>query len=381
MTENACRESDPDDPESLIFPRAYLEGIPPIVWGQSPIADVLAKDDSPALRRLVATLDAWVTVMPQDAKDIAINRLRGADNAQHMATQYEVLLYGYFRAQGYSVTPNVPICGGGELDLLIERDGCRAYVEIFAAGAALTGAERRAEQDRILQALRDVAPPDFQSLVTFDQEAPLTGLTLNQLRQVVRAHLKNLREDRLEPGEPLRIGGNLVYFERQPAPAGAGASAWRPHVYEYPAAIHRRLDQKLQRFAPLKDAGVPYIVAICDAMLERPLNGAVEEVLFRGSAQHRPYFAAGHTRLSAVLTCEKHNFDEGVELDLRLYHNPNAANPVALDCLPDIPQVRATLVADSFNIEAMGPEDGRTWLRAPSAGPAQVMCGGAASDA
>ncbi len=39
-----------------------------------------------------------------------------------------------------------PIPSAGDLDVLIEHDRCRAYVEIFAAGAAVTGAVRRAEQ-------------------------------------------------------------------------------------------------------------------------------------------------------------------------------------------------------------------------------------------
>jgi hypothetical protein len=236
----------------------------------------------------------------------------------------------------------------------------------FRRGCGRYRRERRAEQDRILTALRDVGPTDYKSVVLFDQDARLTGLALNRLRQLVKAHLDDLRAGRLESGEPLRIGGNLVLFEQEPAPAGAGASAWRPHIYEWPSAIRKRLDQKIQRFAPLKGSGVPFIVAVCDAMLERPLDGAVEEVLFTGSRQRRPYFAAGHTRLSAVLSCEKHNFDDGVELDLRMYGNPNAMNLVASDCFPTIPYVRSRLTRDGFSLDVSGPSDGRTSLLAPS---------------
>jgi hypothetical protein len=201
----------------------------------------------------------------------------------------------------------------------------------------------------------------------FDQDAPLMGLTLSRFRDRIQAHLERLRAGQLEAGEPLLLGGNIVEFERQPAPPRRGASAWRPHIYEYPSAIRKRLDQKLNRFAPLKDAGVPFIVAIGDAMLEQPLERAVEDVLFISSRKDRPYFSGGHTRLSAVLTCEKHNLEEGVELELRVFHNPAAANPLPPDCLPDVPQVRASPIAGgAFQTEVVGPSDGRTWLRVPS---------------
>jgi hypothetical protein len=68
-------------------------------------------------------------------------------------------------------------------------------------------------------------------------------------------------------------------------------------------------------------------------------------VLFTGSSRHRPYFAAGHTRLSAVLTSEKHNLDEGVEPRLTRVRQPECGEsdrgPV-LSCHPMRPFMRYT---------------------------------------
>ncbi len=98
-----------------------------------------------------------------------------------------------------------------------------------------------------------------------------------------------------------------------------------PDDFVTPEAIRRGLERKGRKY---RDAGAPYIIAICSAKSYAD-DEDIEDALFReGVGEHRGYFIRSpRAHVSAVLACQRMK-PSGFRPRLQLYLNPNAAHPI-----------------------------------------------------
>lgn len=321
--------------DDLVFPPEFIAEIGTIERYGSSYSKNLATREG--LSHLKALMEALVQSMPEDDRRKLIPRLRDDNDVNHRAALSEVLLYGYFRQSGHQVTLNAPLGNGTDADLLVTKSDCSFYVEVVTVIAPEANAINLRNQNRIINTLSNLKNVGYMAeLEVGPGTAP--DIPARAIKAILRRHINGVRSGEIRIQTPLDIGNVRLRLKPGNHPQGFVVATTYPLESQFLQHVHGRLDEKVRRFRNLERRDVPFLVALCGGEdLHQNFHRAIERAVLGWDPCDPTYMLpSGPSSLSGVLSCAKYIHTNEVQLDLELIHNPGAAAPINVDCLPDV---------------------------------------------
>lgn len=312
---------------------------------------------------LVRLIEAWCDLLAPGRKTVA--DLKSADDSSFWAGLWELTMARAFLDLGFSVDMK-PRVNGLTPDLVVEKDGIRAMVEVLTMGDD--------EATRTEQGHLDALAGELQSRLSM----PTTGLLARSAQQPVAQPLPDVDVEWMShviqqwvdagcvtPLEldkvPMPVRGYWTPDEEMPFEVAISASA---RTLGQARRIGQRIAQKIERYAPLVTDDLKLMVAIGARSFKITSNQVVEalqggqvatfdveqpgdfSLAFDGRGAVvplGPVAAANAANLAGTWRCAVMQWDEvrgGMLLSAEYIHNPYSQFPIPLDFFAPLPEMQ-----------------------------------------
>jgi hypothetical protein len=358
-----------------------LRAEPPTV---APIAEHFAI--RPTLAGYRGLLEAAIAEVAEPQRTDLVERVRDRDNRNHSAATWELLIHAWGRQLGYTVTP-ADKAGNRYPDWLFARAEPTCIVEVATVSRSTSEEGRRQKLTEQLERLARLAGPGLRVAVDTYTGKPPEGLPPRAFETRARKHLDAIHAGTLPWTAPLVIGDMRVTFEPGKGTHGVVTTHWAELETTTADAIRRVLRYKSGQYREAADSAIPRVVALCNGPLFADFFGTIRAAVlgptyYRGRddgtgsvtwetvLEARDAFFSWspdrNRRISAVLGCEKYLLDDGVELGLQLWHNPNASAPLAPGTFGALPEIfRASRDGNQEVYGVRGPLEAQVRLTLP----------------
>jgi len=218
--------------------------------------------DDPLSARLRAVIDTWVESQPARARPELIQRLRHPDGC--LPAFFELAMGAVLEVLGTDVErePDGLPCSG-KPDYAARLGGRQAVFEVATVESATRDVEDRREQ--IVERLRTIHGPWWVSIL-WGESAGIEALRLKELERNVRQTLGDLSvatgQKVVIPIRDVRLA-LLVWPAKRADKSIVGTGQARARTSPGLAQIRGAIDHKAYKYHDLKEAGLPFIPAIC----------------------------------------------------------------------------------------------------------------------
>lgn len=353
---------------STLYPKAFVESLPKVDTVETRPLLLLLRGDHADGEAEIERIERWFRELdgPPDRKATLAGNLRGLKPRNFWSALSELMTSRVFAEHGWNTLFEIPV-GGLTPDFFVRCDSRHQFVaEVLTAFEEEEYRRMDADLHYVANALAEIR---HRVAVFIDEvDLPVTRPSLKPLLNRVSVWLDTCR-----PDEPARLCLSLASVGLSvtlstvgirpyagPIVEGIVGPGGKISTYE---SIRNAIRRKSTKYRVVKDVRLPLVIFVWEGTWLHVNPTSLEWALF---GQNRVTFtttregikdaiwdrAPGglfgfggdgsgdpqHTRISAVMYCERVWRAGKVYARLRLYHHPFAATPLPIEVFGGIPQ-------------------------------------------
>lgn len=353
---------------STLYTKEFVDTLPKTDAAETRPLLQLLRGDHADPEAEIERIERWYRELdgPADRKAALAGNLRSLKPRHFWSAFSELMTSRVLAERGSAVAFEVPVASLTP-DFLVRHDDRRSFVvEVLTAFEEEEYRRMDADLHYIANALAGIH--HWTAVFLDEVELPATRPSLKPFLNRVVTWLETCRPD--EPAElclsPADVGFSVTLStagaRREPGPIVEGIVGPGGEISTH-ETIRDALRRKSQKYRAVKDAGLPFVIFVWQGTWLHVTSTSLEWALFglerltftrtregiKGDKWDRApggLFGFGadggsapqHTRISAVMYCERMWHAGKVHARLRLYHHPFAAMPLGVDIFRGIPQ-------------------------------------------
>lgn len=361
-----------------VFDEEFIKTLPAFDKFDNPAAVMVCRYPEEEMFHMRHFIEKWFQRLPEKEKADIYSRLRSLNdkNLDHQSAFWELLLHQFSIEEGWAVTKNPIVENGLTPDFYIQtKENFELYLEVYSLGRGDEEWEYNEKESQVLRTL-DSIETDFSLSINFRKPFD-EKVDYESIRKETESWLASLPREKGEPLLKIENYGvhmtvTALYYGEASRKGRVGGWGGPGGTINHPTAkLKDRIADKLNKYKFVKRDGKPFVLAITvddifDAptaidwtlygfdVISFPINDPAAEAKFHkdnsGFITPNPgqFGKPENTRLSAVMFCQKKWDNDQMMYDMRLYHNPWAANPIPEEIFSKLPQFIDTREKEGF---------------------------------